>query len=283
MRFQRLGRTGLSIAALATALPVVLSQPATASASSAPLIWTFDKCAASPGVWQGTAYGPGDTQESLETQLTSLRGTGSVLHVDFNWHVGETYLAQLIGTLNLDTGAVVMNGQVAEGSYVGSRVHEEGQLYDSTHSCFAGTIQVMPASGCPGRWRGPVGLGSRGNWSASVRTERGAADLEQELGVAFGVRDPVEEQVKSLRRVEGVQRPPELAHGVQLLRRQQNLLPPGAGCDEVDGGKDAFVGKGAVEPQLHVPGALEFLEEVVVHPGAGLDQRGGEDCQGSAV
>jgi hypothetical protein len=147
MRYQRLGRTGLSIAALATAIPIVLSQPATASTSSAPLIWTFDKCATGPGVWQGIAHGPGNTEEPLETQLTSLRQTGDVLHVDFNWYVGETYLAQLSGTLNVTTGAVVMNGQVAEGSYVASQVHEEGQLYDPTRSCFAGTIQVMPATG----------------------------------------------------------------------------------------------------------------------------------------
>lgn len=40
-----------------------------------------------------------------------------------------------------------MNGQVTEGSHVGSQVHEEGQLYDMTNSCFARTIQVMPASG----------------------------------------------------------------------------------------------------------------------------------------
>jgi hypothetical protein len=87
------------------------------------------------------------TPESLETHLTSARQTDGVLHVDFDWHVGDTYLAQLTGSLNLKTGAVVMNGQVAEGSYVGSQVHEEGQLYDPINSCFAGTIQVMPASG----------------------------------------------------------------------------------------------------------------------------------------
>ena len=146
MRFQRLGRTSLSIAALATAIPMLLSQSAAASASSAPLMWAFDKCATGPGVWQGTATGPGNIQEPLKTQLTSFRATGDVLHVDFNWYVGDTYLARLSGTLNLKTGAVVMNGQVAEGSYVGSQVHEEGQLYDSARSCFAGTIQVMPAS-----------------------------------------------------------------------------------------------------------------------------------------
>jgi len=147
MWFQRLGRTGQSIAALTIAVPIMLSSPATASASSAALIWTFDKCATGPGVWHGTARGPGNTEEPLETRLTSLRQSGDVLHVDFNWYVGETYLAQLTGTLNLTTGAVVMNGRVAEGSHVGSRVHEEGQLYDATNSCFAGTIQVMPASG----------------------------------------------------------------------------------------------------------------------------------------
>src|SRR5262245_57040522 len=146
MRYQRLGRTGLSIAALATAVPIMLSQPAIASASSAPLTWTFDKCATGPGAWQGTARGPDNTLEPLETQLTGLRSAGDVLHVDFNWHVGTRYLASLSGTLNLESGAVVMNGRVAEGSYAGSRVHEEGQLYDSTRSCFAGTIQVMPAS-----------------------------------------------------------------------------------------------------------------------------------------
>jgi hypothetical protein len=147
MRLHHLGRRGLPIAALAAAVPLALAQPAAASPLSAPLTWTFDKCAVGPGVWQGTAHGPAGTSESLTTNLTSARQTDSVLHVDFDWHVGDTYLAQLTGTLNLKTGAVVMNGQVAEGSYVGSQVHEEGQLYDPINSCFAGTIQVMLASG----------------------------------------------------------------------------------------------------------------------------------------
>jgi len=147
MRLQHLGRRGLPIAALAAALPLVLAQPAAASPDPAPLTWTFDKCSAGPGAWQGTAQGPAGTSESLATYLTSARQTAGVLHVDFDWQVGDTYLARLTGTLNLTTGAVVMNGHVAEGSYLGSQVHEEGQLYDPINSCFAGTIQVMPASG----------------------------------------------------------------------------------------------------------------------------------------
>ena len=147
MWFHRPGHRGLSIAAVVTAIPLAVAQPAAADANSAPLIWAFDKCSAGPGVWQGTAYGPTGAPEPLETRLTSLWEADGVLHVDFDWYVGNTYLAQLTGILNLNTGAVVMNGQVLEGSYVGSQVHEEGQLYDAARSCFAGTIQVMPASG----------------------------------------------------------------------------------------------------------------------------------------
>ncbi len=149
MRFKRLSRHGPSIAAaaLAAVAPVALAGPATAAPPSAPLTWTFDKCSVGPGAWEGTAQGPTGIAEPLRTQLTSARQTGKVLQVEFDWHVGTTYLAQLTGTLNLKTGAVVMNGPITEGQYVGSQVHEEGQLYDPVKSCFAGTIQVMPASG----------------------------------------------------------------------------------------------------------------------------------------
>ena len=148
MRSTRLGRHGLPIAAvaLAAAVPIALVQPAAAS-DSAPLIWSFDKCAVADGVWHGTAQGPTGVSEPLETRLTGLRQTDSVLHVDFDWQVGDTYLAQLSGILNLKTGAVVMTGRVAEGQYAGSQVHEEGQLYDAENSCFAGTIRVLPATG----------------------------------------------------------------------------------------------------------------------------------------
>jgi hypothetical protein len=148
MLFKRLSRHGPSIAALAlaAAAPVALAGPATAAPQS-PLTWTFDKCAVGPGAWQGTATGPTGVAEPLQTQLTSVRQTGSVLQVEFDWHVGSTYLAQLSGVLNLETGAVVMNGPITEGQFAGSQVHEEGQLYDAANSCFAGTIRVMPASG----------------------------------------------------------------------------------------------------------------------------------------
>jgi hypothetical protein len=110
-------------------------------------MWTFDKCAVAEGVWRGTATGPDGTVSPMETRLTSIHVTGPVWHVGFDWHVFGVYLAKLTGTLNTSTGAVVMNGQVANGQYAGSAVHEEGTMTDAARSCFAGTIRVMPASG----------------------------------------------------------------------------------------------------------------------------------------
>lgn len=114
-------------------------------AGQAPLTWTFDKCATTPGLWQGTASAQGTTV-SLTTRLSSSRLSGSVLHVTFDWEVGDEFVAPLGGTLNLSTGAVVMNGVIASGVHAGAQVHEEGQLYDDQRLCFAGTIRVMSAS-----------------------------------------------------------------------------------------------------------------------------------------
>ena len=140
----RRGRRAITAIALAPLL--ALAGAGAAHADSAPLRWTFDKCAANtPGVWEGTATGFGATVP-LRTELTGGWESAHILHVTFDWQVGDLYLARLEGTLNQQTGAVVMNGTVAEGDYAGSQVHEEGQLYDAARSCFAGTITVLPAT-----------------------------------------------------------------------------------------------------------------------------------------
>lgn len=140
-------RRGLHAAALAAVTPLMcFAAPATADAASSPLTWAFDKCASAPGTWEGTVSGPSGGTEPLRTVLTDIRISSEVLHVEFDWEVGDAFVAHLAGTLNPATGDVVMNGQVAEGAYTGSQVHEEGQLSDAARSCFTGTIRVMPAS-----------------------------------------------------------------------------------------------------------------------------------------
>ncbi len=64
---------------------------------------------------------------------------------------------------------------------------------------------------------------------------------------------------------------------------EQELLLAGAGAVDVDRREDALVHQPAVEVDLHVAGALELLEDHLVHPAAGVDQRRADDGQAAAV
>ena len=57
----------------------------------------------------------------------------------------------------------------------------------------------------------------------------------------------------------------------------------GGGGVDVDGRVDPPLGEAPVEPELHVPGALELLEDHLVHAAAGLDEGGGEDGEAAAL
>src|SRR2546425_7908696 len=69
----------------------------------------------------------------------------------------------------------------------------------------------------------------------------------------------------------------------ELLRRAEQLLAPRARLEHVHRGEDAPVRDRAIEDQLHVPGALELLEDHLVHAAPGVDEGGGEDRQAAAA
>ena len=81
---------------------------------------------------------------------------------------------------------------------------------------------------------------------------------------------------------EGGELAAEDIDALELLRVVEQLVAAGGGGEEVDGGKDALVGEAAVEVQLHIAGALVFLEDQVVHAAVRLDERGGEDGEAAA-
>lgn len=152
MNFTSTRRRGLRCLAAAASAPLLILAPSAAQAGQAPITWTFDKCQDGSGVWTGSATSDGTT-DSLRTQLTGAwpvddegDPTTPILHVTFNWEVQGVLLANLRGILNTSTGSVVMNGVVVDGAYAGSRMHEEGQLYDAERFCFAGTFSVLPAT-----------------------------------------------------------------------------------------------------------------------------------------
>ena len=49
------------------------------------------------------------------------------------------------------------------------------------------------------------------------------------------------------------------------------MLLPGTGLVDVDGRPDALIGAFLAQSQVHVAGALEFLEDDFVHAAAGVD------------
>ena len=70
--------------------------------------------------------------------------------------------------------------------------------------------------------------------------------------------------------------------GLQHLGRQDALFLACAGLKDVEGRVDAAVGEPAIEHELHVARALEFLKDVVVHARAGVDEGGGQDGERAA-
>ena len=120
-----------------------------AAASNEPVRLDFDKSISDPVgfVWSGSVSG--DVSGGLTTRLTDLRVSGPVWHVRFDWIIdaGErSFVADLTGTLNTNTGRVVMNGTVVEGWLLGAQVLEQGRLVDPATLRFVGAISVMPGT-----------------------------------------------------------------------------------------------------------------------------------------
>ncbi len=133
-------------AILLTAVIVAVIAAPTATASNAPVRLTFEKVNQFDGTWKGSVAG--DIDGGLTTQILSLREAGPIWHVTFDWIVdaGEkSFTARLKGTVNTETGRVVMNGRVVEGYLDGARVAERGQLINASGDA-VGTIRVMPTT-----------------------------------------------------------------------------------------------------------------------------------------
>ena len=71
----------------------------------------------------------------------------------------------------------------------------------------------------------------------------------------------------------------ENPHAVDGVLAEEQVVASSARRDDVYGREDAFVRQLAVELQLHVAGALELLENHLVHLRTSLDERGCDDCE----
>src|SRR5438445_5950876 len=110
-----------------------------------------------------------------------------------------------------------------------------------------------------------------------------AVESLEERGVRRILAQLVEQLEHRVVRLHLEEDPPKLVDPRQILLGEQLLLLARTRLGDVDRGVDALLEEGAVENQLHVAGPLELLEDHVVHPGAGIDQRGGDDRQASPL
>src|SRR6266571_4151577 len=127
------------------------------------------------------------------------------------------------------------------------------------------------------------GGGSERPVASWLAPDVGALDLPQELLVGLGGAHLVDHQLQRLRGLQRTEDPAQLPGHDQLLVSEQQLLLAGRGTVHVQCREDATLGELAVQPDLHVPGGLELLEDDLVHARAGVHQRGRQDRQRAAV
>jgi hypothetical protein len=135
---------------VAAIVGVVAVGAAPASASSAPIVITYEKvCNESIGHCVGSA-GNGGT---FEMQVTGFRATGKAAHLTVTEEVtvGDiSFTAEMTGHAS-PAGFIVLNGTVTEGSFVGAQVHQrsnfDGASPDGTMTSWIGELRLMPKSG----------------------------------------------------------------------------------------------------------------------------------------
>ena len=139
-------RTATASAALCAAItvPAIAAVPALAD-GAAPLYVTFDKHYVGNGQFDGTTGGaaPG----TVHTICTLAPNNQVLVQLACDWQISagpRSFDAPLTGTLNWQTGNVVMNGEVASGWQQGAQVHETGHLVNAAILEFAGTIRIQP-------------------------------------------------------------------------------------------------------------------------------------------
>jgi hypothetical protein len=126
---------------------VVAFAAAQASASSAPIVITYEKTCDTPIHCAGTTAGGGTFE--MWVDVTSFRATGNAAHFTATESVTEgdiSFTAEMSAT-GSPAGFVVLNGTVTSGSFAGAEIHQRSNLVDPVTSFWRGELRLMSASG----------------------------------------------------------------------------------------------------------------------------------------
>jgi len=105
---------------------------------------------------------------------------------------------------------------------------------------------------------------------------------KEKFGIGFGAPQVLHECFHRLDGRKFVELLAQNHNAGHLIRMIEVFLAASSRFGDMDGGENALVRNGAVEVNLHVSRALEFLEDEVVHSALGLDQGCGDDGQAAA-
>jgi hypothetical protein len=115
-------------------------------------------------------------------------------------------------------------------------------------------------------------------WSPPLELQRG-----EELLVGRELADFLQQKLHRRFGRQRRQRPPHQVKFFHLFLRIEFLLLAGPRLWDVDAGEDPFFEELTVEHDFHVAGALELLEDDLVHTRAGVDEAGSNHRQAATV
>jgi hypothetical protein len=144
-------RLGLLGAVAAAVAGFVAFGAAQASASSAPIVISYEKECDATGHCEGTAESGGELG-TFEMQVSppGPRATGKAGHLTLTEWItvgGISFTAEMNGSVS-PAGFIVLNGTVTEGEFAGARVHQRSNFagVNENKTVWTGQLQLMPAS-----------------------------------------------------------------------------------------------------------------------------------------
>jgi hypothetical protein len=139
------------LAAVAAVVAAVAFGAAQASASSAPIVITYEKTCNEPAGY--CASNPGaNVTIVMQVDPTTFRATGDAFQFTLTeWiTVGDISFTAVMNAHRSPDGFIVLNGTITKGSFAGAQVHQRSNYVSGppTASKWTGELQLIPASAC---------------------------------------------------------------------------------------------------------------------------------------
>ena len=130
---------------VAAVVGVVAFGVAPASASSAPMVITYEK-----DCLFGHCEGSAGTGGTFEMQVTSFRptGRGAMLTMTEWITVGDISFTAEMTAHSSPAGFIVLNGTVTDGDFLGAQIHQRSNLVgvNGNVTSWVGELRLMPSS-----------------------------------------------------------------------------------------------------------------------------------------